>query len=332
MFDWKSLKNEISDKWTLHYNHSVQVLLDDGENHKALLLSNKKVKKWPKHADSWKGKADALYELERYRESILAYDKALKYCDSFSKQSIIYGKMWAHHDADEFSKAIECANRLLKTKKINREYSENQLLYLKADCLHHLEKYDEALKIFQKLVKEDPDDAQTIGSCAEILVDLKKYKDAEPLIDKLMQLDPEDPKMFVNKSFIGLVTKDYKKALDYSKKGLTMVADDDILANLWYNKASAEFWLGKYNEADKSIMMALGLDSDESTTWMMKAGITAKKMKLNPKDPLPRVVLDDLYVATAHEEIDEWDEDDKEFLEEIQPGLTKLLSDKVKMV
>ena len=81
MFDWKSLKNEISDKWTLHYNHSVQVLLDDGENHKALLLSNKKVKKWPKHADSWKGKADALYELERYRESILAYDKALKYCE-----------------------------------------------------------------------------------------------------------------------------------------------------------------------------------------------------------------------------------------------------------
>ena len=55
-------------------------------------------------------------------------------------------------------------------------------------------------------------------------------------------------------------------------------------------------------------------------------------MDLNPKDPLPQEVLDDLYVATAHEEIDEWDEDDKEFLEEIQPGLTKLLSDKVKMV
>ena len=111
------------------------------------------------------------------------------------------------------------------------------------------------MKIFQKLVKEDPDDAATIGAIADILVDLKKYKDAEPLVDKLIQLDGENAELIVNKSFMGLVTKDYEKALDYSKKGLKMVAEDDVLASLWYNKAAAEFWFKKYNEAEKSILV-----------------------------------------------------------------------------
>lgn len=336
MVDWSKLTKKISDGWNLYDDSSVQKLIDDGVLSQAIVLANKKIKKWPKMADAWKDKADALFASDRTREAILAYEKALKLSASDNRQSILRGLMWAHHDADEYKKAIEYADRLLKANRLVREYDPVEALSMKADCLEHLGKFKEQLKICQEILKNDPDNVDLLGQCANALLDLKRYKESESVIDKLIELDPEDANLMNVKANLYRKTKKFKKVIECSNKILKMIAGDDDLSEAWYHKSLAEFELEDYKNAKKSIQMSLKLDPSDGESWIVKAGINAKLKKINPKKPLPQDILNDLEVGRVLIEADIFPErkitELKDFIEKIQPGLTKLLKKKTKMI
>ena len=275
---WTDITKVVSDNWTLHSNQSVQNLIDDGDSMKALMLANKKVEKWPKNADPWEDKATALYELERFRESVEAYKKAQKL--DRSSLSILFGLMWAYHDSEQFEEAINCADKLVK--KIPEEESEEEdglgfaiddCLVLKGDCLSHLGKDSQSIKIFQELLDDDPEDPSLIDTCVGLLMDLKKYKDAAKLVDKLIEFDPESVENFNCKSIIALRTGKFKESIKFAEKALKLIGEDEMYAAAWECIAASQFGLGNHKDAKKSIEKSLQLDKEAGACWILSAFI-----------------------------------------------------------
>ena len=275
---WTDITKVVSDSWTLHSNQSVQNLIDDGDSMKALMLANKKVEKWPKNADPWEDKGTALYELERFRESIEAYKKAQKFAED--DLSILFGLMWAYHDSEQFEEAINCADKLVK--KIPEIESEEEdglgfaiddCLVVKGDCLSHLGKDSQAIKIFQELLEDDPEDPSLVDTCADLLIDLKKYKDAANLVDKLIEMDPESVENFNYKSIIALRTGKFKESIKFAEKALKLIGEDVQYTSSWECIAASQFGLGNHKDAKKSIEKSLQLDKETAQLWILSAFI-----------------------------------------------------------
>ena len=272
---WTDITKVVSDNWALHSNQSVQNLIDDGYSMKALMLANKKVEKWPKNADSWDDKGTALYELERFRESIEAYKKAQKFAED--DLSILFGLMWAYHDSEQFEEAIKCADKLVK--KIPDDDSDepsfaiDDCLVLKGDCLSHLGKDSQSIKIYQELLEDDPEDPSLIDTCAGLLMDLKKYKEAAKLVDKLIEMDPESVENFNYKSIIALRTGKFKESIKFAEKSLKLIGEDEMYAAAWECIAASQFGLGNHKDAKKSIEKSLQLDKEAGQLWILSAFI-----------------------------------------------------------
>ena len=265
MTDWVKILKKIPEAWTIPSRRSVQELIDDDEYSKALRIVNLKAKKWPKNPDFWGDKGDVLSELERFREAIIAYKKALK-LDPKNYANIL-GLILAYHDSGDFKEVIKCIDKL-PSDKIDQD-----TLVMKADCLSHLGKNSQSLKIFQNLLEDDPSDLDFMDSCVQELIDLGRYKEADKIVDRLIELDPESVNNLNIKSDIALRTGKYKESIKFAQKALKLVGDDEDYAVSWSNISSVQFHQGDHKAALKSVEKSLELDDTLGITWLLSAFI-----------------------------------------------------------
>ena len=137
----------------------------------------------------------------------------------------------------------------IKKLKVNKK---NKDVILKATAYINYRdgKYKNALVLYQRYLKADPNDIDALINVADIYLRTKNISKAEKIYLKLHNLDTKNLSFLYELLRIYYNKKDYKKALKICDK---MIALQNDMYNLHWNKAAVYFSMGNKKEANKII-------------------------------------------------------------------------------
>ncbi len=108
-------------------------------------------------------------------------------------------------------------------------------------------RFEDALKIYQRVVEIDKRDKKSWVGIARCYMSLKDAKNAIKAYERAYLLDPKDPGMCKSLAFAYESAGDLKKALEYLDKGLDIAPEDD---HLWVARG---FVLMKMDDLERSL-------------------------------------------------------------------------------
>jgi tetratricopeptide (TPR) repeat protein len=87
----------------------------------------------------------------------------------------------------------------IEAQKLYSITNSTQDILNKANVLQDLQKYDEALQYYDKVLAIDPKDIDALYDKASVLEDLERYDEALQYYDKVLAIDPKDIDAMNNK-------------------------------------------------------------------------------------------------------------------------------------
>jgi len=142
------------DKAIFKQYHAVALAIA-GRYDEALSVINKYLEEDPGSIELAKGKARILMSMKRYEETV-------KFIDEF------------------VSRIPEMMS------------SKLDLIKIKGEALYHMERYDDALKVFKEVLKHNKNDADALYYIGAILNKQYRFKEAYRYLKKAVELDPEN--------------------------------------------------------------------------------------------------------------------------------------------
>jgi tetratricopeptide (TPR) repeat protein len=221
----------------------------------------------PKDYQSYFLKGAHLVKLGRYEEAEDSYNKSLEI-------KIDQWDVWLNHgnnlanNLGKYEEALLGYNNVLKFKPIlsDNQIEENQGIFqeyiiwmLRGAVLHQLNRYDDALKSYQKALELTPNKQESLllFECGNQLYCLELYPDALDYFDKALELET-GPKaaaeIWYNKAQVFVKIEMYENAVSCYKNALLY---DSSHINAWNNKGYILEKLGYYKEAMYSYTQVL---------------------------------------------------------------------------
>ena len=127
----------------------------------------------------------------------------------------------------------------------------------KGDVLLELERYDEALECYDKVVELNTDNAWVHYRRWMALFELERYDEALECIDKVIKMEPNAADMHSSKGATLLGLKRCNDALEYVDKA---ISKNPYAANLYFGKGTMLANLKKYDEALECYDKVIELD------------------------------------------------------------------------
>jgi tetratricopeptide (TPR) repeat protein len=87
----------------------------------------------------------------------------------------------------------------IEAEKSSSITNSTQDILNKANVLQDLQRYDEALQYYDKVLEIDPKDIDALYDKASVLEDLERYDEALQYYDKVLDIDPKDIDAMNNK-------------------------------------------------------------------------------------------------------------------------------------
>ena len=168
-----------------------------------------------------------LYALSRIFSIMTNWSERLKKTKSFlkndSKELLIDGIESGFRG--DYEQAIEYFDKALYSIVGTTETSINANFY-KAVALVELDKHDEAIEIFKKLLKHDKDDDASWQNLGYAYNHIENYVDAKKCFENAIKLDPEDVISLIGKAEACFELEENNVALDIVTKILEMEPDN----------------------------------------------------------------------------------------------------------
>jgi len=173
----------------------------------------------PDDCDSLRNKGISLVWLERYKEAIECYNRALKIkpddYDSLRNKGIAL--FWL----ERYEEAIKFYDRALKIKPDDYDSLRN-----KGVSLFQLKKYNEAVECYDRAIKLKPDDYDSLRGKGVALSKIGMYKESIELFDRALNIKPDDYNSLKHKGVSLLWLKRYKEAAECYDQVLIIKPDD----------------------------------------------------------------------------------------------------------
>ena len=141
-------------------------------------------------------------------------------------------------------------------------------------ALFELERYEEALTSYDKVIKLNPDHSNAWTNKGATLNELERYEEALTSYDKAIELNPDNSNAWSNKGATFNNLERYEEALTSYDKAIELNSDD---SGTWSNKGATLYNLERYEEALTSYDKAIELNSDSSIALINKALLSSKK-------------------------------------------------------
>ncbi|MFN6440237.1 MAG: tetratricopeptide repeat protein [Nostoc sp. DedSLP01] len=159
---------------------------------------------------------------------------------------------------------------------LNHVNSNNAIeLSKQGNTLFDLQRYQEALAVYEKAVNIRPDYAQGWNGQGKTLYELKKYKDSLAAYDKAIQIQPDYLEAWIGRGFVLGKLQRYQEAIASFNKALELKSDN---SQVWNAKGEAFRNLGQYDQAIESYEKAIALKSDDFEAWYKK-GLALQNLK-----------------------------------------------------
>ena len=206
----------------------------------------------------------------------------------------------------DYVSTLNLANKLVVIRGQAQDWLE------KANCLHNLERYDEALESFDRAIELDPNDGEAWVMKGIVFYKLERYKEALASFDQASELDANHQSVWALRGYVLHHLKHYEEALVsferaielYSNHHLRWALRGDILNNLkrynealksfdraieldanyqwiWFNRGWALDNLSRYEEALKSYDRAIALDDNYQLAWVLRGNVLDNLKRYN---------------------------------------------------
>ncbi|RAM48949.1 MAG: protein kinase [Hapalosiphonaceae cyanobacterium JJU2] len=148
-------------------------------------------------------------------------------------------------------------------------------LYKKANILYELQRYQDALSVYEKAVKIRPEYAEAWNGQASTLSKLREYKAALTAYDRAIQIEPDYLEAWIGRGFVLKDLRRYQEAIASFDKALQLENNSPLV---WNAKGEALNSLKRYDEAISAYEQAINLKKDDDEAWYNKAQ-TLKNLK-----------------------------------------------------
>jgi tetratricopeptide (TPR) repeat protein len=129
---------------------------------------------------------------------------------------------------DRYDDALKVYDDVLRY----RPESEGVLLG-RAELLVRMDRVDEAIEQYEKALDMFPDSANTLNALGYTLADrTDRYREASRLIKKALKLDPESPAIIDSWGWVRYKQGDYEEALEYLRRAYRSFPDGEVAAHI----------------------------------------------------------------------------------------------------
>ncbi|MBE8985847.1 tetratricopeptide repeat protein [Nostoc sp. LEGE 12450] len=135
------------------------------------------------------------------------------------------------------------------------------------NTLFDLQRYQDALEVYEKVVNIRPDYAQGWNGQGKTLYKLKKSKEALAAYDRAIQIKPDYFEAWSGRGFVLANLQRYQEAIASFDKALQL---NNESSEVWNAKGEAFSNLKQYDQAIKAYEKAIELKSDNYEAWYKK--------------------------------------------------------------
>jgi len=185
---------------------------------KILLTCDKILKLIPNDADALKAKVITHIHLGEYQKAINTIEKAEK------PSSLAFELSYSYYRSDKLEEALNQVSSLLDENSNDEDFT-NQCLQLKAQILYRMESYNDALKIYQDILKntseDDPYYEEILSNYYAVKAAYKIYKNDIVINDEFKENSTETYELAYNSACILIAEEKYDEAeelLETAKK------------------------------------------------------------------------------------------------------------------
>ncbi|BAY10346.1 serine/threonine-protein kinase [Calothrix sp. NIES-2098] len=148
-------------------------------------------------------------------------------------------------------------------------------LYKQGNTLYDLQRYQDALAVYDKAVNIRPNYAQGWYGRGNSLSALKQYKEALAAYDKAIQLQPDYLESWTSRGLVLENLQRYQEAISSFDKALQLESKSP---EIWNAKGEAFSNLQQYENAIKAYNQAIELQNNYDTAWYNK-GLALHSLK-----------------------------------------------------
>lgn len=242
-----------------------------------------------KDADYWFYKGEELREQENFEEALDAFEKGLKL--NPDGINILWSKGYSLFQLKRYENAFKCYYRAVELendpehlwtmlyyleeerfyrtalKAINKihnlDQNNTECLWIKANILKHLKRYDEALLVYDKMIEIEPD--WRYQEKGWLLHDLGRYKEAIKVYDSLIELAPNATDIWHLKATTLSKMRHHTKTDMFYDEAINVVSkvieEYPNIARHWYARATIFSLKGDKVNALKDLSKTIALNS-----------------------------------------------------------------------
>jgi tetratricopeptide (TPR) repeat protein len=168
------------------------------------------------------------------------------------------------YDQQKFEKAREYFEQAIE---VNKSYTE-ALINLGL-TYRQLEKTDQAIKIFQKINKQEPGNKQALQLLATVYLLKQMPEKSLEYYNELEVVDSNNPELYFGLGNVYTQMEDYKQANDYYKKAINLYSEEKpvLKSDAYLNLALNNFRTREYNLAISNLQEATHLNSESALIY-----------------------------------------------------------------
>jgi len=156
-------------------------------------------------------------------------------------------------------------------------YPENpKSLFAAATYFKEVEMYNDALKYYSKINELSPGNFDAWLSALKISNEISNFNYTIEIANKALEYYPNVAKIYLEGSFACNSVKDYSKAIEFAKSGLSFAFDPKIKSQLLFEQASAYFKQNLFKEAEISLLEALTYNDKDANIFDLMGNVTYK--------------------------------------------------------
>lgn len=206
---------------------AYEVLNEDGDEEKALELTNKQLEQTPDNVDALILKTRLL----RYKKELGAAFRTINHAIEVNKpkksgvpnSALYWWKAFIYNDLHDYDNASVWFKKAYDLSRKDDKANRNSIAFDYAQCLYHQKKPEAADAIYNTMLKEDESALGAMIGLSRNMINRGEYDQALTLLDKCGKMDPDYSEVY------------HFKMRAYDKTGEAAKAIDAALD--WYEKA-----------------------------------------------------------------------------------------------
>lgn len=222
----------------------------------AISIYEKAVEIRPDYAQAWNGQAKTLSELKQYKKALLAYDKAIQiqpdYLEAWGGRGFTLNKL------QRYTEAVASFDKVLQ---VENNYT---LWNAKGEAFSNLNQFDAAIKSYEKAIELKPDYSDAWYNKARVLHNLKRYEEAISAYNKTVELKPDYSLAWYNQGNVQVNLNRYQEAFNAYDKAVQYKPE---YYQAWLSRGNVLLKLQRYPEAVESFNQVIKYNPNNYQAW-----------------------------------------------------------------